>query len=258
MNHTFLSTIDSVLGDCGLLICHIGETETIRNLPGSYLKSSRTDNNSTLPHIGRNNRWVHFIDAIQEVKGFQNIVDYNEQQQKFIVGMKCKQCRSNWIWNSALFQIQMAKRMTNSGIRSSLFDGATMIQYQFSSRIVEEVWCRDDQDDDDATYCRGHGYDPDIANVPLSSLVVGTSLVANGGRGVFTTQTIAKGSYITVDDCVGGMIVPIPTLGLLYTAAESTSMAEVSEFWEVVAHGFVNGYGWMDSFLVSRFIHHSI
>jgi hypothetical protein len=142
----------------------------------------------------------------------------------------------------------MTKQMTMNGSVPSYFDGPTMIHFQFPSRIVEDVWCRDDYDENDITYCRGHGYDPDIVNVPLSSFVVGSSLVANGGRGVFTTRQIQKGSYIFVDDCVSGIIVPITTLELLYTAAKR--MTNVSEFWELVSDGFMDGYGWTDSFLV--------
>ena len=249
MDHTFLSVVETVLGDCGLLVCHIGEAETIRNLPVSYFKSTGSStSSSTLPKVDNTNRWVVFIDALQQIKGFQNIVDYNERHEKFVVGMKCKTCRSNWIWNPALFQIQMAQRMSNSNGIPSYFDGPTMIQYQFPSRIVEEVWCRDDSDEHDISFCNGHGYDPDVVNVPLSSFVVGTSLVANGGRGVFTTQSISKDSYVIVDDCVNGIIVPITTLDLLYTATKS--MTNVSDFWEVVSDGFMDGYGWTTSFLV--------
>jgi hypothetical protein len=259
LNPVFLTAIDTVLGECGLLVTHIGPSETLRNLPISYLRTIHSDR---LANVDDTNRWVLLIDALQHIKGFVNIVDYNEQHEKFVVGMKCKQCRANWIWNPALFQIQMAQRRTNhhhnddddDGTLLStppplhFFDGPTMIQYQFPSRIVEEIWCRDDYDNNDSSFCRGHGYDPDIVNVPLSSLVVGTSLVANGGRGVFTTQPITKGSYIIVDDCVEGIIIPIPTLDILYTAV--SEMSNVTDFWDVVTEGFVDGYGWMDNFLV--------
>jgi hypothetical protein len=252
MKHTFLKAVETILGECGLLVCHIGKAETMQNLPLSYIQSrnatsTATTNPDTPPNIDDTNRWVLLIDTLQHMTGFQNIVDYNEHDEKFVVGMKCKQCRANWIWNPALFQIQMAKRMSTTSY-NDFFDGPAMIQYQFPSRIVEEVWCRDDYDDNDDSFCRGHGYDPEIVNVPVSSLIVNTSLVANGGRGVFTTQPIQKGSYIIVDDCVNGIIVPIPTLDLLETASDV--LTNVSEFWEVVSDGFMDGYGWMDNFLV--------
>lgn len=246
INQTFIGTVDTILGDCGLLVCHIGEAEMIGNLPVSYFKS--TNGSTVHQNIDNSNRWVRLIDAIQHIKGFQNIVDYNEQRQKIVVGMKCKQCRSNWIWNDAEFRIQIAKRI-NDSIRSSFFDSPAMMSYQFPSRIVEEIWCRgESHDDNDRSYCHGHGYDPDNGNVPISALVVGNSLVANGGRGVFTTQRIPKGSYVILDDCVNGIIVPIPTVELLYTAADA--MENATEFWDVVSDGFLDGYGWTDSFLV--------
>ena len=247
INQTFLSRVDTMLGHCGLLVCHIGKVETIGNLPTSYLKS-HTSQGSTLHHnVANSNRWVQLIDVMQQIQGFQNIVDYNEHHHKFVIGMKCKECRSNWIWNAASFQIQMTKRIHEKN-PPSLLDGPTIMSYQFSSRIVEEVWCREEENQNDRHYCHGHGYDPDMGNVPISALVVGTSRVANGGRGVFTSQHIPKGSYIALDDCVNGIIIPIATLELLNTA--SYAMENVSEFWEVVLDGFIDGYGWSDSFLV--------
>jgi hypothetical protein len=100
----------------------------------------------------------------------------------------------------------------------------------------------------DVQSCTGHGFDPDILNVPVASLIVQSSSVANGGRGVFTTQPIAKGSTIILDDCVNGLIIPITTWKLLETA--SRTMEHVSDFWDVVFDGFANGYGWSESFLV--------
>ena len=254
-----MNAIDRALGKCGILVCHTGPTESMRNLPVSFLKSIRNGSSS-------DNRWVAFIDAMHRSNGFQNIVDYSENNEKIVVGMKCQQCRANWIWNAAVIQIQIFKRIIHHGPGEStvelFFDGPTLVKYQFPSRIMEEVWCRSERDigigiKDENVYakvgvssCTGHGFNPDIINVPVSALVVNTSLVANGGRGVFTTQPIVKGSTIILDDCVQGMIIPITTLKLLETA--TLTMENISDFWDVVAIGFVEGYGWSKSFLVSR------
>jgi hypothetical protein len=91
MNPTFLSVVDTVLGECRL-VCHIGDAETTRNLPVSYFTSTTSNSSSNiLPNIDNSNRWVLLIDALYQIKGFENVVDYNERHQKFVVGMKCKQ-----------------------------------------------------------------------------------------------------------------------------------------------------------------------
>ena len=254
-------------------MCHTGRAETMRNLPVSLLNTVRTLHDSS-------NRWVAFIDALHHHTELANIVDYSEGHEKIVIGMKCHRSRAHWIGNPAVFQIRMAQRI-QPGVEMMLWwDAATMMQYQFPSRIVEEVWRRNhhchhhslnmagmDQnehkntnDDDDNYYysrddidsCTGHGFDPEIINVPVSSLFVKPSLVANGGRGVFTTQFIAKGSTIILDDCVQGLIVPIPTLQLLETARRT--MVNVSDFWKVVTDGFVHGYGWSESFLARHVV----
>ncbi len=238
-----------------MLVRHTGPAETMRNLAVSFLRSAGNEHETT-------NRWVTFIDVIHQSAGFQNIVDYNERNQKIVIGLKCRQSRADWIWNPAVFQIQIAKRMTHHVVADKSgdnfhFDGPSMVAYQFSSRTVEEVWCRskwavtgidDYYESGDDTSCTGHGIDPEIINIPLSSFIVSTSVVANGGRGLFTTQKIAKGTTIVLDDCVQGLIIPITTLKLLETAART--MENVSEFWDVVVNGFVYGYGWSNSFLV--------
>ena len=242
-----------------MLVCHTGPAETMRNLPVSFLRNAGNEH-------GKTNRWVALIDMIHQSAGFQNIVDYNEKSEKIVIGLKCRQSRADWIWNPAVFQIQIAKRMTHHGVADKSgdnfhFDGPSMVGYQFPSRTVEEVWCRnkwkvtgidDYYESDDDISCTGHGYDPEIINIPISSFIVNTSVVANGGRGVFTTHKIAKGTTVLMDDCTQGLIIPITTLNLLETA-EST-MENVSEFWDVVVDGFLYGYGWADTFLV-RFLY---
>ena len=246
---TLIRAADLVLGECGMLVCHTGRAETMRNLPVSLWNTIGTEYDSN------NNRWVAFIDSLHHSSssGFQNVVDYNENNEKIVIGMKCQQCRANWIWNPAVLQIQIKQRMKPNV--DWFWDGPTMVHYQFPSRIVEEVWCRHRQYTTNMEYtdnvdsCTGHGFDPEQINIPVSSLRVDTSLVADhGGRGVFTTQAIGKGSMILLDDCVEGMILPISTLKLFETATQK--MTNGSNVWHVVVDGFAHGYGWSESFLV--------
>lgn len=196
---------------------------------------------------------------------FHSIVDYSEQQFKFVIAMKCEECRSNWLWNEAEVQIEFLKRI-GMHEKLSFFDSATMMQYQFTSRIVEEIWCRTQQllqvkgntnvdyvgknDQDIAWKCgNGHGFDPDKVHVPVSSFEVKSSLVANGGRGIYAKHNIQKGSMIMIDECVDAIVFPMDTVNLLWEAADT--MVNVSDFWNVIANNFLGGYGWDD--IVSKY-----
>jgi hypothetical protein len=238
-----------VLDECGILVCHIGAAETMNDLPISFLN---------VTNDVYQNHWSTLIKRLQHEIGYKHIIDYVEVQQKFVIAMKCSQCRSNWLWNEAEWQIQILHRIISSKNNEismlSYFDGASMMQYQFTSRIVEEVWRRnendddrnndDDDDDNNNDVWSGHGYDPEKINVPLSSLEVRMSNVANGGRGVYTTQKILKGSIMFLEDCVEGMFIPSTTFASLRRMYNEMKYKNISDFWEVVFEGYVYGYGW--------------
>jgi hypothetical protein len=125
-------------------------------------------------------------------------------------------------------------------------DGASMMQYQFPSRVAEVTFCR-------GHACEGqHGFDPELVNFPVSAFEVKPSVVANGGRGVFAKVFVPKGSLIGLEDCVHGMFSPSRTVELMERAGAAYGAS--SEFWNVVDTAYFDGYGWSESFYVSTVV----
>jgi len=196
-----------------------------------------------------------FLDGLQSF-GFESIVSYEESHGRFIeswgfvVAMKNSGSRSNWFRNEAELNIQIFKRVLVPA-ELLFFDGATMMDYQYPSRIEEEIWCRDKWNGECGT---GHGFDPFFPNLPHTDFVVQPSTVVKGGRGVFSTKFIPKGSMIGLEECVNGMFLPSTTFELMRTAAEEVDDDnQISDFWDVVFWGYIDGYGWIDNFYVSLY-----
>jgi len=119
------------------------------------------------------------------------------------------------------------------------------MQYQFPTRVVEHTWCLGKSE-----ICgNGHGFDPEISNVPVFSFEVKPSAIANGGRGVFAKEFIPKGSLIGLEECVHGMFASSQTVDLLEVSGNE--FENLSDFWEVVDTAYFDGYGWSGSFYVS-------
>jgi hypothetical protein len=235
-----LLDIFHALRECGILVSQSDEVVKMNDLPVSFT-------NMAQPH--RSNLF-YFMDVLNKV-GFQNVADYTEMQKQFVVAMKCSQCRSNWVWNEAEWQMKIHQRLiqTNDETSLSYFDGASMMQYQYTTRLVEDVWCRNESSPllthADSKCSTGHGFDPDIFNVPVSSFLVQPSRLAHGGRGVFTTTAITKGSSIMLDDCVHGIVVPSATLTLVIEVQSKMEEKNISDFWDVLYSGYIDGYGWL-------------
>jgi hypothetical protein len=227
------------LGDEGIFIAQVGEVEVLDDLPGSFHP---------------NDQLGTFLEGLESF-GFESIVDYEESHGRFIeswgfiVAMKSSESRANWFRNEAEVNLQISKRILRSA-ELLFFDGATMMGYQYTSRIDEEIFCRDKSNGECST---GHGFDPYLSNLPQSDFVVKPSTVVKGGRGVFATKFVPKGTMIGLEECVNGMFLPSTSIDLLRTAAEEVDDDEdqISDFWEVVYWGYIDGYGWIDSVYVS-------
>jgi hypothetical protein len=118
------------------------------------------------------------------------------------VAFKSYASRKHWYSNAAEIEVAIQKRIlrTKSG-KAPLryFDGATMASYQAPSRTIENLFCRRQptpfgcKDDE-------FNFDPELPNVPISSLEVKISEVGDiAGRGVFTKVDIPKGTYISAE-----------------------------------------------------------
>jgi hypothetical protein len=215
---TWSEAFSRALGDDGIFIAQVGELKSVDDPPES---------------IFLDNQFVSFVKGL-ELFGFESIIDYAESHGRFteswsfVFAMKNSESRASWFLSEAKMNIRIAQRTmpTRSGdVPFLFFDGATMAQYQFARRVVEDGWCRD-KPDERAT---GHGYDPDVAvNLPRSSFEVRGSRVATGGRGVFAKEFVPKGAVIGLDECVHGMFLPSTMFALqprrLTRASQSFSM----------------------------------
>ena len=162
-------------------------------------------------------------DFIEKLKDFdfRKIEDYAEGHggflgvMKYKIAFKCTSCFSKWHSNQAMIDLAIKERsmpqLNSSKVKLfRFFDGATMIGYQYPSRVVENVFCREIPT---PPFCEAsHGFDPYTTNVRLSSLEVKTSLIPNAGRGVFTKIDIPKGSYIGLEEGSNTVIVMPETL----------------------------------------------
>jgi hypothetical protein len=193
-----------------------------------------------------------------ERAGFESLLDYavpnsimnNDaaETSSIVVALKNSDSRAQWFQNEAQVSLALATRLViPSSVSMPLhFDGATMMQYQFTSRIVEEAWCsprRTARNTMDNVWCqRGHGFSPDLVNIPTLHLSVRPSTVANGGRGVYSTQRIPLGSTLALDDYVNHIYLPSITIDYMHLAMEAFDES-VSRFWSVVYWGYIEGYG---------------
>ena len=231
------------LGETGIFVAQVGEDENMEDLPSNF---------------DPNNPLIVFLDGLESF-GFESIVEYSESHGRFIeswgfvVAMKDRESRSSWLRNEAEINLEIAKRITPT-TPLVFFDGATMMNYQFGSRITQEIWCRDKVDGECST---GQGFDPFLTSISHTAFDVRPSTVNKGGRGVFATEFVPKETVIGLEECVNGMFLPSTTFQLLRDIAhefdeKDENKDSVSDFWDVVFFGYIDGYGWIDSSYVSR------
>jgi hypothetical protein len=238
-NDELTDAFSRALGEEGIFVAQVGEADEIDDPPESLYPDDH---------------FMSFVNGLRRV-GFESIVDYEEAHGRlvdiwaYVLVMKDSESRANWFMSEAEITLKLQKRSMrtkNGEFPFHYFDGATMMQYQFSSRVVEEAWCRDKPE----ACNNGHGFDPEILNIPRSAFEVKQSVIAKGGRGVFATEFIAKGSHIVLEECVHGMHISGTTFDLMDEAATRTTNT-MSNFWDVVFWGYVDGYGWVNSGYVS-------
>jgi len=235
-NKELMEAFSNALGDEGILLAQVGEADDMDDPSEAFFPDDNFES---------------FLKGLQGT-GFESIIDFDEGhgrfdgQWSFLLAAKDSDARALWFSNEAEIQLAINRRTfkTKDGkIPFRFFDGASMMHYQFPSRVVETTFCR-------GTHCEGrHGYDPEVVNVPVSSFEVKPSIIANGGRGVFAKAFIPKGSLIGLDECVHGMFSPSRTVDLMEVAGQV--FGELSEFWEVVDTAYFDGYGWSESYYVS-------
>lgn len=233
VNDDFSASLANAMTESGVLVSQMGISEQLRN-PGSHLTKK-------LPE-------KVFKDSLM-AGGFMEIMSYDEMHGGFmapwtyIIAFRDHH-DSNWMLGEASIDLELRQRAVATNDGSNLpfrfFDGATMLGYQFPSRVREEIFCRSEPK---PSFCDiGHGFDPERANVPTSGFEVRPSRILNGGRGLHTKVDIPEGSYFALEESVQDMIVFPTTNDLIHMF---NAAKELGHKWEVVeaylfAYGFEN------------------
>lgn len=217
------------LGDHGVFVAQMGEAFDLYD---------------AAPHQTTNDQYHRFVEGLAGA-GFNSIFEYAESHGRFmapwdfVIALKDSNTRARWFRNEAQLQLDMLKRslLTETiELPFRFFDGATFMSYQFPNRIVEETWCRSNKEE-----CGdGHGFDPSLPDRNELSYKVAKSSVANGGRGVFSKEKIAKDSYLGIEPCVNGIFVPPNTFEIMEDFSIETSYP--TSFWAAVFEGYILGY----------------
>ena len=173
---------------------------------------------------------LDFLDGLGEY-GYGKAMEYDEfagRIRNFIPAFKDLHQRARWFSNEAELTFALRQRVCATELGKSPFqhfDAATMMNFQYPNRLMEDAWCRSNPEECE----RGHGIDPELKFYPRSSLEVKWSQIAKGGRGVFALERLEAGALLLPDECGHGMFVPPATYKLASEAAETFENA--SDFW---------------------------
>jgi hypothetical protein len=209
------------LHESGILVAQVGEACTI-------------DSPSDEFSVDKNR--LKFIKMLVEV-GFKSVRDYEESHNgferpwEFIIAFKDYSSKADWFASSAEIDLKIMKRgmRTKNGESPLLFfDGATMASYRYPSKGSEVSFCRHAPNETDCV--NGQGFDPEMINLPLSSLEVKqSSLGKKAGRGVFAKTNIPHKSYVGLDKLVPHIHMGTSTVNLI--AAWGTKTPWVYEYY---------------------------
>lgn len=134
-NGVFHKAIFDALEDRGVFIAQVGQQNDIRDPARSHTSTAQLD---------------RFIISLK-TQGFIKTKEYSEAHcgfedpWNFLVAFKDDKAFEQWFASEAHLDLQLQSRLLpNKSGASSLryFDGATMTGYQYPSRIVDEVFCR--------------------------------------------------------------------------------------------------------------------
>jgi hypothetical protein len=234
-NNDLMDALANALGEEGIFAAQVGEADELDD-PAELFDDEE--------------QLTDFLKGLERT-GFESVLDYHEAHGRllnpwsFLLAMKDSTYRSNWFMNEAELNAEIQQRILSTTTGDSpllYFDGATMATYQFPSRLVEEPWCRGQS----ALCKKGHGYDPFVQDNPMSSFEVRSSLLRGGGRGVFAKEFIPKDSYVSLGECVHSVFVQPKTYDIMEESARF--FQDASGYWKVLYFGYIDGYGWQDSF----------
>jgi hypothetical protein len=239
-NDDFMLSLSNSLRADAILVSQLGENVGYASA-GTYSPSKLIEN--------------EFIKNLID-HGFDRIEDYSESHGGFLANwhykiiFKCSICTyRRWHNNPALIDVEMKKRSMKSVTDQPLFryfDGATMMGYQYPSRVNEIVFCRDasqHQDENDILSCQsGHGYNPELYNIPLQDELTAlnhstnTHIVDSGGTVAHSGTQLAalstNHSFISFDAITQSVIVmPTATNVIEEVMLESTMDHDIVNRW---------------------------
>lgn len=234
-NEIFVRALTNALGENGVLVSQVGENQLLHHAGAQFTnKKSEMAFTEHLTH-----------------QGFRKIEDYSEAHGGFLgvwkykIAMKSNSSFVRWHYNQAMIDLELQDRAmpTVAGIETPFrfFDGATMMGYQYPSRITEEVFCRNYPVPEMCD--QGHGVDPERPNAHVSSLEVRQSSIPNAGRGVFAKNDIPEGSFLSIDEsCHDVLAMPDTTywINRFRTSGLVTRWKMFDAF--MFGYGFVSDY----------------
>lgn len=241
-NPDFVGALYNSLGELGVVAVQIGDAESLGSAPDTFLD------------YGQVNK---FIENLEDAD-FGSVVEYEEMHGRlqtpwrYLVGMKKIESRARWMQTEAEVNLQLRKRIhqtVDGDLPLRHFDGASMMSYALPSKVAEIRFCKSHTCEAEGRPVEQGGYDPYTKNHPVSSFEVGKSSSVGGGRGVFSKVDIANGDYLGLEEAVHGMHVPSLAQDLIFDMLGK--FADEGGFWDVLGVGYIDGYGFQDSFFVS-------
>lgn len=240
----FLYSLPNALTDNGIFVAQVGADGEI------------TD---PAEDLSLNLNRVKFIESLISV-GFPAIRDYTdgghsgfEMSWQIITAFKDVNTKAEWLANPSLVDLKIRSRSLPmlDGTSSLLyFDGPMMQYFYFPGKQSEVLFCKRNPTSKECV--RGHGFDPDRNNLPLTeSLEVRQSTLGEkAGRGVFAKIDIPKTSYIGLD-----RLIPIihgfsQTFDLMANWNDRVQWVHDS-YWGEELDYYTFGYGHIFSYNVS-------
>lgn len=242
--------------------------------PGEIFSNALTEDGVLVAVYGLTNKWndprwnSHYNtpkpwDIVQALSdtSFSAMKMYTETKRvgsyalprAFFIAFRSHYIKAAWYRNEAEFDLALEERMvqTVSGdgpLRN--FDGATMMIYQFPSRIDEEAYCHtvgsSNNTAPDAECFDGHGYNPETPNAPITAFEVKPSAIEGAGRGVYFKEDFQTGTYVAIDSAVHALFVVPSTYSIIFGMEEVTDAVGI-HLWEPV-EGYLTGYGYENTF----------
>lgn len=236
-NDEYITSLYNALSEDGILVVQVGESAQLAD-PAEELTMYK-------------NRQI-MIEKLTEL-GCESITIYGQAHGGYsapwnnLIATKSLKVRSRWYRNEAEVNVEIQRRSVRSKSGSPLFhyfDGATMQFFQIPSKSFESVYCKRDPTPPDCE--TGIRYDTKASNADISSYEVRVSGAGEkAGRGIFASNDIPKGSYLSLDTSTHLVYFPATTLRLVF--AMEAAIGDALTPLEC----YINGYGFQNQFHVS-------